>query len=499
MPDSSYRKKWSELKKDIKPEKLVRLSRQIAYSFLDLYLKDCHYEEDFIGLLCEMMTFSTNPQLNNPGTQALFEIIIERLCDDFESLQTETYNRVMTQVITFCRTIPEGSKLNNRLEKFGIRSADDMLTRINKIRLNGNRLTDKGFIKKILILSRVTIGADIAITSIIIQHLTELYPETEIVLIGNNKLKEVYGANSNIRIRKISYSRKGGLMPRLSSWHSLLEIIDQETSSISGNNIALIDPDSRMSQLGVLPLIPENNYFFFDSRSDTSFNKKMSMVELTNRWLNDITGTRGFKYPKIWVPDKYLRTAEDFFKQLRNSGAENIIVVNFGVGGNLRKSVGKELEKKLLITLLQKPNTVILLDKGFGDQETSYINSLIEEIDKQGYLIRHTTFSSNNKKPISWGVIGMESGIGEIAALIAMSEEFIGYDSACQHISAALETPCLTIFAGSNNMRFIRRWSAHGQNRCSIVHVDTLSDPRSIEVDDIITRIIQLRHIKQNP
>jgi len=493
MTDLSYRKKWSELKKNIKHEDLVRLSRQIAYSFLDLYLKDCHYEEDFIDLLCEMMTFSTNPQLNNPGTQSLFEIIIERLCDDFESLQTETYNRVMTQVISFCRTIPEGSKLNNRLEQFGIRSDDEMLARINRIRLNKNRLADKGVIKKILILSRVTIGADVAITSIIIQRLAELYPDTEIVLIGNSKLKEIYGANFNIKIEEILYSRKGGLMPRLSSWHRVLEIIDQESSSVYGDDIVLIDPDSRLSQLGVLPLIPENNYFFFDSRSDTSFNKKMSMVELTNNWLDNITGARGFKYPKIWVPDEYLRVSKYFFNKLRIHGAKNIIVANFGVGGNLRKSVGENLEKKLLITLLQKPNTVILLDKGFGDQETSYINSLIAEIDKEGYLTRHTTFGSNIKDLINWGVIGIESRIGEIAALIAISGEFIGYDSACQHISAALGTPCLTIFAGSNNMRFIRRWSAHGQNKCSIVHVDTLSDPRAVEVDDIITRIMQLR------
>ena len=217
------------------------------------------------------------------------------------------------------------------------------------------------------------------------------------------------------------------------------------------------------------------------------------MVELTNNWLDGITGIRGFKYPKIWIPDEYLRISKDLFNKLRNNGTENVIVANFGVGGNLRKSVGKNLEKKLLIKLLQKPNTVILLDKGFGDQETSCTNALIAEIEKQGYLTRHTTFGSNIKELINWGVIGIESGIGEIAALIAMSEEFIGYDSACQHISAALGTPCLTIFAGSNNMRFIRRWSAHGQNRCSIVHVDTLSNPHAVEVDDIITRIMQLR------
>ena len=42
-------------------------------------------------------------------------------------------------------------------------------------------------IKKILLLSRVTIGADVAVTSIIIQRLAELYPKAEMVLIGGDQ------------------------------------------------------------------------------------------------------------------------------------------------------------------------------------------------------------------------------------------------------------------------------------------------------------------------
>jgi hypothetical protein len=45
-------------------------------------------------------------------------------------------------------------------------------------------------------------------------------------------------------------------------------------------------------------------------------------------------------------------------------------------------------------------------------------------------------------------------------------------------------------------MRFIRRWSAFGSNTCKIVHVDTLSDPSSIDVEDIITRIMIERNVQ---
>ncbi|MGD9305812.1 MAG: glycosyltransferase family 9 protein, partial [Desulfobacterales bacterium] len=97
---------------------------------------------------------------------------------------------------------------------------------------------------------------------------------------------------------------------------------------------------------------------------------------------------------------------------------------------------------------------------------------------------------------ITEGVVGLETRIGEIAAVIAQSDEYIGYDSAGQHIAAAVETPCLTIFAGSNNMRFLRRWSAFGQNSCKIVHVDTLNDPKAVNINDIIIRIMNERSIQ---
>lgn len=494
MKYSYYRKKWSALKNQIvDPNSLGRLSRQIAYSFLDYYLKDCYYEKEYIDLLCEMATFSEDPEITKPAAEALFSIIVESLCDDFEELQTVTYNKVMTQVVTHCRNIPAGRELDLSLKEFGIYSSNDLLDRINKIRINNNSLSSQKRVRKIILLSRVTIGADVAITSVVIQRLHRAFPEAEFVLIGGGKLEELYGGNSGIRIRKLVYSRKGGLVERLSSWHSALRVIQQEMTTFPAEEIILVDPDSRLSQLGVLPLFPLERYFFFDSRSDNSFNKKMSMPELANTWLDKISGLESFCYPKVWIPKSYLDIATHFCNRLRNKGAERIIVVNFGVGGNPRKKVGRHLEESLLLTLLQEPNTVVLLDKGSGDEELDYTNSLINAVKKHGYSALHYSFDSEDNFELACGVIGVQSQIGEIAGLIAKSDEFIGYDSACQHIAAALETPCVTIFAGSNNMRFIRRWSAYGRKSSRIVHVDTLTDPSSIEVDDIITRIMHLR------
>ena len=65
-------------------------------------------EREYIDLLCQMATFHTKADLSNIASAALFEIIVEKLCDDFEDLPVEVYSRVMCQVISFCRSVPAG-------------------------------------------------------------------------------------------------------------------------------------------------------------------------------------------------------------------------------------------------------------------------------------------------------------------------------------------------------------------------------------------------------
>ncbi|GIT64287.1 MAG: hypothetical protein Ct9H300mP22_6870 [Gammaproteobacteria bacterium] len=89
--------------------------------------------------------------------------------------------------------------------------------------------------------------------------------------------------------------------------------------------------------------------------------------------------------------------------------------------------------------------------------------------------------------------LGNECSKGEISALINQSDEFIGYDSACQHIAAAEGIKTFTIFAGTNNVRFIRRWQACGENTSEIIYVDTLSKDGYIDNEDIIATLMDFR------
>ena len=494
MKPSYYRKEWTALiEHGLKIEGVSQLARQVAFSFMDHYFQSGRYEEEYIDLLCEMATFSDMLEVNRSGSAALFGIIVEGLCDDFEEMQTYTYNRVMSQVISFCRRLPAGKDLDGRLNTFGVRSTKDFLERMDKIRADDKLLPSPKNIRKILLLSRVTIGADVAITSVVVQRLSSMFPCAEIVILGSRKLEEIYGGNPRIRIREVSYGRCGGLIERLSRWHDVLENIDREIGSCPLEECILIDPDSRLSQLGILPLIPLQYYFFFDSRSAGSFNNMMSVSELTNRWLDSIMVTTQSCYPAVWPSQHYLDKTERFCTGLRNKGASAIIIINFGVGGYHRKRVEGDFEKDLLLELIKEPGTVIILDRGFGEEESDQTKALMDSMTGHGHIVIHASFDTLEDVQISSGIIGIHCSIGEIAALIANGDEFIGYDSACQHIAAALGVKTLTIFAGSNNMRFVRRWSACGKNKPTIVHVDTLSTHSYGNSTDLVRRVMDAR------
>ena len=341
----------------------------------------------------------------------------------------------------------------------------------------------------------MTIGADVAILSVMIQRLRRLFPEADMVVVGNRKLEGLFGGNPDVRIRELSYARRGGLFERFASWHATLDILREELAD-GEEDVLVIDPDSRISQLGVLPMMHADNYLFLNTRDHVLTANGHCMAEWTNEWINGVFGVPDFAYPALWAPPAVTTTAKAKIDSLRAAGARRIVAMNLGVGQNPRKRVGLEFEKRLLRAIVAVPGTVVVLDRGFGVDEEERTALLMTEMQEQGFPCVETSFAAANPPALAHGVVAIACGIGEMAALIAHSDEYIGYDSACQHIAAAARTPTLTIFAGSNNKNFIRRWSACGDTDCRIVHVNTLTDSEHVDVNEVVARVMQERALR---
>jgi ADP-heptose:LPS heptosyltransferase len=306
-------------------------------------------------------------------------------------------------------------------------------------------------------------------------------------------LRQVFSGESRIEVLPLQYARRGGLLERFTAWLELLETVRAQIEGLYETEYLVLDPDSRLTQLGVLPLVPDDNYRFFNSRGKAGYPDKASISELTNLWLDNLFGKAGFCFPSVWPDTRACRLAAAAHDGFAAAGIRKTVTLNFGVGGNDRKRVGVEFERKLVATLLREPGTLVILDLGFGEDERARSEAILDTAQEGGIPAQRVDFPTLPDVDPGARLIGVECSVAEVAAIIAQSHEFIGYDSACQHIAAAQGIRTFTIFAGTNNVRFIRRWHACGPNLSEIVYVDTISRDRTIDPDEIVRRLMDLR------
>ncbi|OQA01129.1 MAG: lipopolysaccharide core biosynthesis protein [Planctomycetes bacterium ADurb.Bin412] len=225
----------------------------------------------------------------------------------------------------------------------------------------------------------------------------------------------------------------------------------------------------------------------------------MSMAGLANTWLDSLLGPSAFCYPRVWPAADVLAHAQTLLAALRRCGCQRIITVNFGVGGNERKRLGIGFETELVRRLLATPRTMVILDEGFGPEEVNAARTILSAIHADGKPARVARLDDPADWSLAEGVLAVSCSIGAMASLIGGSDEFIGYDSACQHIAAALQIPTITVFAGTNNPRFIRRWKACSPGPAAIVHVNAFRHNGSHHDLEMVERVLQERSQRTGP
>jgi ADP-heptose:LPS heptosyltransferase len=426
-----------------------------------------------VQLLCEIASQS-EPEIARAGTIGLFPELIERLNDSFAPSACALYDQVFAQVIDFHRRLPAAREFDESLKRFGLFNETDLLTRKSQIlKSQIPNPTSFNSVKRVLLPSRVTIGADVAVTSVLINKLRPLLPQAEFVLLGSPKLRELFGGDQRIRVREIKYERGGTVLARLTSWLDVVATVDEERRDLSNEGLWLLDPDSRLTQLGLLPLLTdERNYFFFESRSYRP-NSAAPLGQLASQWLAELIGDQVTTFPFIALTNQLRQFGQTIVAKLRRASAihKHLITISFGVGGNERKRVSAEFEEQLVHHLLTDAR--LILDKGASETERAVINRIVTQLRAQGRTVVEVNQQNAAEmcahEALNADVVTWDGGIGHFAALIAASDEYIGYDSSGQHITAALGVPVLTIFVNSNSTTFAERWRPYGVGVSKVV------------------------------
>lgn len=368
---------------------------------------------------------SANEETARTATRAFFGIVIESLGDLFEPSLCELYAEMFSHVIA--RALPEYR-------------ADQILARYHRIRSSRRFAQDPALVRNVYVLSRVTLGADVAVTSVALDAAKQKFPHATIHLVGPAKNCELFAADPRINPTPVSYGRSGLLRDRLAAAVDVRGIVDQPNSIV-------IDPDSRLTQLGLIPVCAEDRYYFFESRSFGGESRE-PLPLLYSEWLKEVFGVMN-AFP-------YLSPAS------QHSQAD--ITVSFGVGGNQAKRVVGDFEFQVLQHLLSLGHSV-LIDRGAGDEEAQRIDALVERCHSPLASARGSVSSTAHAEPRPSGSgspsqrLHVHNGsYASFASHILQSKLYVGYDSAGQHVAAAGGVPLVSVFGGYVSQRMFDRW-----------------------------------------
>jgi ADP-heptose:LPS heptosyltransferase len=334
-----------------------------------------------------------------------FRVIVESLADSFDPVEAAAYEELMRA------WIPPAARIRPIVPER---------------------------VETVYVLSRVTLGADIKITSIILDAMRERFGGVDIFLVANRKSAELFASDAGIEHIEADYPRTGPVSQRIEFAHELRRRLE-------GANRIVVDPDSRMTQLGLIPACEPEHYFHFPSRTA---NSAANLTELTQHWLQETFGESGRAYiapPRIPV-----------------RGDPPNAAISLGVGENDSKRIGGDFEAQLIRALGEKYRTV-WIDRGIGGEEAQRVAAAAEAA---GCMER---------------IRFWEGSFAGFASIISQCDFYAGYDSAGQHAAAAAGVPLASFFAGAPSERFRQRWSPSGPGRIQVIDGDSLTPQECLD------------------
>ncbi len=415
-----------------------------------------------IDLLCALAAGDAGGR--QAALAALYGTIVIPLCDDFSPEGVAVCDQVLARVIDFVRRSERGQGLAAALDRLGLADRTALLARHRRLASFSPPPLAAAAVRKVAVLSRVTVGADVVITSVIVHRLLAVLPEAEVVVIGPAHLGQIFAGLARVRCLELAYERNGSLFDRLLVWEPLDDLLRREEEGLAPGALLVVDPDSRLSQLGLLPLAAEEATRHFPSRLNPWPERNPSLNELVNGWLDRLLGGGDPLPPMVALPAAIRTAASGFCQRLRAAGCRFLVVANYGVGGDDNKRLGEPFETALLPALLAGgEGTVVVLDSGCAQEEYERVQAQLAWYREQGIATDFVEEAALADREIAFGhgVVGFRGAIGAIGGLIAGADAFFGYDSCCQHLAGAIATPAVIVFAGAPNERFAARWYPH--------------------------------------
>ncbi len=382
------------------------------------------------------------------AARALIRVVVEELSDRFDPALTDAYCEIFTKAIS--HTLPAFSDRFLRQRYQGLCESP--------VRPLGN--LKAGTPSDIFVLSRITLGADIAVSSVFLKAFSTRFPEANLWFAGPAKNYSLFAGMPRIRHWPIEYPRGGTLAERFA-------VADSLHGAFDDGNTWLVDPDSRISQLGLLPIAPLTSTFYFESRASAP-ESDASLSALASAWCSQHLGLEEV-LPALAVVADDLST----IPPLGHVESSHPICVSLGVGNNETKRLSADFEWKLL-RALASTGRPLWIDAGAGGEEAAAVQNAIE---KAQLPERNTTV--------------LNGSFAAFCVAMRQSALYVGYDSAGQHAAAAMGIPAITLFKGFANERMFLRWQPRGPAQSQVIRVDVNTSEEDV-LEDLKRDVAQI-------
>lgn len=426
--------------------------------------------------------------LAKEATQVMFQQIVEPWSDSFDPPLVDRYVRFMSEVVLARR-----SPIAAKLAELGFSRPEQLRERYQRVCKKGRIGLPVGIddrdIKKAIVISRVTLGADVSVSSVFLNAAHHTFRLADIEFVGPKKNAFLLANGHAVGRRLVSYSRSGLLAHRLRAWLRLRQALEESVNGLEPGQWFVIDPDSRFTQLGLLPVTDDECYGFFGSR-DRSRDVDGPLASLAaEAW------QVGCYDPSLFEPSVVVQHAGRAKGLYLCAGrAKLIAALSLGVGGRQSKGLGSDFEKALL-ALLRRLDFQIVLDYGAGKEERLAVEGLVASFP--GSVAHLATVRDPRAREAD--LVTIRGTLGALAGWLHAADVFIGYDSAAVHVAATRQKPIIEVFAGAPTELFRKRWTPSGSDSVRVIPADGQGDgPRVLaRIEQELVRIREEQGLRE--
>lgn len=412
--------------------------------------------------------FSTSRKRAEAATNAIFGEIVEPWADSFLPDACIQYVHFMSEVL-----YAPGSSVSGKLAELGYPKPESLRLRYRRLLEQpaaGLKFSedDRERMQRVILLSRVTLGADIAVVGTILGCARIAFWNAELVLLGPRKnIRLLGGGSRRVKRVELSYTRGGSLKQRLAAWLRVRSRVEALTAGLSPERWLVADPDSRLTQLGMLPVTSDDNYCFWESRSEAVDDPTPIGIYagVWSKFLWQLWSWNEAAYPWVDLDWRDSRKQDMMISRPKRP----IAAVSFGFGGRESKRLGDRFEDEVL-ELLRTKGYRIILDCGAGEREEILVKRRVDAFKGSVRALPDSSWPPKHKRADLMPFKGTLLGFGSWAH---GADVFIGYDSAAAHMAAAVGVPVIDIFVGARSDLMRQRWTPTGIQEILVIPADS--------------------------